>query len=316
MTMPSVEACHLFAESLKDFGSQFAPLVITGESGNNQQDILNHVKTHDATICLTRWANVVGVTVPQWDTVIHGCEYQSAEFWVQFTFRGGSTKNDSWKVIDFAPERALSSLLEMASATSAASGEADAESVLRSLLEFADVFEFSNGYKELDYNTVLTQELGSISSAKAESRAAMSEVTVGDNLEAVAWALEGLERVKDEVRVAETLNSNDTNGNGNIQVQRGAALSSEDTKRAKQAVAAVKAAVGKLDDVITQGLLDDTHLSTLPKLLAYDKFELFTGCDPQLFQFVIDSGWVNPQSLNARVSRMHLSLSAALSDVL
>jgi hypothetical protein len=316
MTMPSVDACHLFAESLKDFGSPFAPLVITGESGNDQQDILNHVKTHEATICLTRWANVVGVTVPQWDTVIHGCEYQSAEFWVQFTFRGGSTRRDSWKVVDFAPERALSSLLEMASATSAASGEADAESVLRSLLEFADVFEFASGYNELDYNTVLTQELGNIASAKAESRAAMSEVTAGDNLEAVAWALEGLERVKDEIRVAETLNSNDTNGNGNVQLQRGPISSNEDSKKLKQAIAAVKAAVGKLDDVITYGLLDNVHLSTLPKLLAYDQFELYTGCDPQLFQFVIDSGWVNPQALNARVSRMHLSLSAALSNVL
>ena len=313
MTMPSVEACYLFAESLQEFGSPFVPLVITGESGNGQAEILNHVRTHEATICLTRWANVVGVTVPQWDTVIHGCEYQSAEFWVQFAFRGGSTKRESWKVIDFAPERALSSLLEMASATSAASDETDAESVLRTLLEFADVFEFTNGYRELDYNTILIQELANIASAKAESRAAMGEVTQGNNLEAIAWALEGLDRVKDEVRVAETLNSNDTNGNGNVQLQRDSVTPMEDTKKMKQALAAVKAAVGKLDDVITVGLLNDVHLSTLPKLLSFEKFEMFTGCSPEVFQFVIDSGWVNPESLNARVSRMHLSLSAAMS---
>jgi hypothetical protein len=31
---------------------------------------------------------------------------------------------------------------------------------------------------------------------------------------------------------------------------------------------------------------------------------------------VIDGGWINPQSLNSRVSRMHLSLSTALEGAL
>jgi hypothetical protein len=316
MTMPSVEACYLFAESLQEFGSQFVPLVITGESGNGQTDILNHVRNHEATICLTRWANVVGVTVPQWDTVIHGCEYQSAEFWVQFAFRGGSTKRESWKVIDFAPERALQSLLEMASATSAASDEGNAESVLRTLLEFADVFEFADGYRELDYEGILNSELLGVSSAKSESRAAMNEVTEGGNLDAVYWLVEGMERAADEVRVNETLNSNSTNGNGNVQIQRDSGSPPNDDGRAEKAKAAVKAAVGKLDDVITVGLINDVHLSTLPKLLSYGKFEMLTGCDPQVFQFFVDDGWVDAHTLNARVSRMHLSLSVAMIGLL
>jgi len=314
MTLPSVDACHLFAKSLQEFGSPFAPLVITGESGNDQEDILKHVRANEATICLTRWANVVGVTVPQWDTVIHGCEYQSAEFWVQFAFRGGSTRRESWKVIDFAPERGLQSVLEMTSATSAAAGESDANSVLRTLLEFADVFEFATGYTQLDYNSILKQGLLGVASAKAEARAAMSEVTVGGNLQAIAWALEGLEKVESERLVSEVVNSNDTSGSGNVQMQRQGNVGDEQSKMAKAAIAAAKAAVSKLDDVITDGLLYGVHLSTLPQLLAYEQFELHTGCNPEVFRFVIDSGWINPQSLNARISRMHLAISSAFAE--
>ena len=316
MTLPSVEACYFFAQSLQEFGSPFVPLVITGESGNGQEEILKHVKTNEATICLTRWANVVGVTVPQWDTVIHGCEYQSAEFWVQFAFRGGSTRRDSWKVIDFAPERGLQSLLEMASATAAANGETNAEGVLQTLLNFADVFEFNSGYTKVDYRTILNHGLLGLSTIKSESRGAMSEGTIGGNLDAVAWAMEGFEKVKSEILVSESINGNGTNGNGNRQIQLGGANSDEATKKAKAALAAVKAAVGKLDDVVTDGLLYGQNLTTLPQLLSYEEFELLTGCDPQLFQFVIDEGWINPQSLNSRIGRMHLALSSTLGKYL
>lgn len=315
MTMPSVKACYLFAESLQEFGSQFVPLVITGESGNGQTDILSHVRNHEATICLTRWANVVGVTVPQWDTVIHGCEYRSAEFWVQFAFRGGSTKRESWKVIDFAPERALQSLLEMASATAAVSGEDNPEDVMRSLLEFADVFEFADGYRELDYASILNSELLGISSAKAESRAAMSEVGIGENVDAIAWALQGADKVQDEVRIRETLNGNGTNGRGNVAIDRVVGEGNEEASKIKEAQQAVKAAISKLDDVILDGLLYNVQLSTLPQLLAYDQFELYTGCSSDLFQYVIESGWINPQMLNSRVSRMYYALSTTFTDV-
>jgi hypothetical protein len=316
MTLPSVAACYLFAESLREFGSPLVPLVITGESGNEQEDILKHVKSNESTICLTRWANVVGVTVPEWDTVIHGCEYQSAEFWVQFAFRGGSTRRDTWKVIDFAPERGLQSVLEMASTTSAANGEQNAESVMRTLLDFADVFEFNSSMSQLSYDQLITQGLLGVSSAKSEARSAMQEVTIGDNLQAIAWMVSGLEKVKNETLLSETVNTNGTNGQGNVQVQASPQGSNEESKVAKAAIAAVKAAVGKLDDVVTDGLLNGEDLSTLPKILSYSQFELFTGCDPQLFEYVVDSGWINPQSLNARVSRMHLALSGALAGAL
>jgi len=204
----------------------------------------------------------------------------------------------------------------MASATSAASGQSDAESVLQSLLEFADVFEFNNGLTRLGYEQILTQGLQGVSSAKAESRAAMGEVTVGKNAQSILWALGESDSPQSVQLLAETINSNGTSGSSNVQRAAVSPLTDEKVKEIRFALASVKTAVGKLDEVITDGLLYGCHLSTLPQLLSYDQFKMHTGCEPEVFQYVVDNGWVNPHSLNSRVSRMHLALSTSLSDYL
>ena len=316
MTLPSVEACHLFAESLREFGSPYAPLVVTSDTGNNQETIRKHIRASESTITLTRWANVLGVTVPEWDTVIHACEYDSAEFWVQFAFRGGSTTRDSWRVIDLVPERAVQSILDMAAATSAANGEEDASSVLKTLLDFADVFEFNEGFRSLSYEEVLRVGLPDIDSAKAECRAAMSEVTVGKNAEMVAWAFEGIDPDHPEHSLWGALNENGTARKGNVTLTRVTDNPKTEKSKVKEALSLVKAAVGKLDDVIVGGLLRGDHLSTLPQVVGYERFEMYTGCHPDLFNLVVEHGWINAHSLNSRVSRIHLALSTALEGVL
>jgi hypothetical protein len=315
MSLPSVEACYLFAESLREFGSQFVPLVITGDSGNTQKEILQHVDTNPATICLTRWANVVGVTVPQWDTVIHGCEYQSAEFWVQFAFRGGSTRRDSWKVIDFAPERAVCSIVEMASVT-ATVGEGEGDSDLRTFVDFADVFEFADGYRELDYGTILQFGNVATASAKAITNAAVSSTRVGTNIEALAWAFSEVEKLEDKEVLRETLNENGTEGSSNAQNAGPQSVSNEDKKILRETLARVKGAVSKIDDVVLHGLLTDQHLSTLPRLLSYEKFELVTGCHPDLFQTAIDTGWINERVVSNSVSQVHMVLDSLTAPLL
>jgi len=309
MSLPSVEACHLFAESLKQFGSQFAPLIITGDSGETQKSILKHIEDNPATICLTRWANVVGVTVPQWDTVIHGCEYQSAEFWVQFAFRGGSTRRESWKVIDFAPERAVSSIVEMASVT-ATVGNEDSDGVLRTFVDFADVFEFADGYREMDYGALLQMGNVATASAKAITNAAVSACRVGTNAEALAWAFSDVDGIKDKEMIDEVLNANGTEGSSNVRNSPVRQQSSEEKKLLRETLARVKGAVDKIDEVVFTGLLMGEHLSTLPKLLSYEKFELFTGCHPDLFQTAIDTGWVNERVVSNSVSQVHMVLES------
>ena len=316
MSLPSVDACYLFAESLKEFGSQFVPLVITGDSGNSQAEILEHVRNNPATICLTRWANVVGVTVPEWDTVIHSCEYQSAEFWVQFAFRGGSTRRDSWKVIDFAPERAVHSIVEMAAVTASVSDEEDGAGVLRTFVDFADVFEFAEGYRELNYESVLQFGDVATASAKAITNLAVSATRVGEKWQALFKVLEDLEKTVNREQLRETLNENGTKSNGNARngAQRGEIDEEAEAKR--KTLARIKSAVERIDDVVVHGLLRDQHLSTLPKLLAYDRFECVTGCHPDMFQDAIDLKWINERVVCNSVSQVHMILDAQLSAVL
>jgi hypothetical protein len=316
MSLPSVEACYLFAKSLKEFGSQFAPLVITGDSGNSQVEILEHVRSNPATICLTRWANVVGVTVPEWDTVIHGCEYQSAEFWVQFAFRGGSTRRESWKVIDFAPERAVESIVEMAAVTATVSDDEDAGGVLRTFVDFADVFEFAEGYRELDYGSILQFGDVATTSAKAITNAAVSSTRVGENAQALAWAFEDLERILNKEQLREVLNESGTNGAGNARNAAAQREADPEKKMIRETLARIKGAVERIDDVVVHGLLRDQHLSTLPKLLSYDRFERVTGCHPDMFQDAIDLGWINERVVSNSVSQVHMILEAQLAPVL
>ena len=312
MTLPSVECCNLFAKTLEQFGSPFAPLVITGDSGNGQAEILEHVRTHEATICLTRWANVVGVTVPQWDTVVHGCEYESAEFWVQFAFRGGSTPNASWKVIDFAPERAVQSIVEMATVTANVSEEVDSGSVLRTFLEFADVFEFTDSYAPLDYGAILNLATQNIGSAQAAVNSAVSACCIGEDAGLMAYLFEGTERMKDLVQIREQLNGNGTNGDGNVTLQRdGEVASSAENRELKKLLLSVKAAISKTDDVVMAELMAGNQVSSLPQLLSCEAFEMFTNVHPDVIRQAIDSGWVNERALGNAVSQSYLYLSAS-----
>ena len=88
-------------------GTRFTPLVVTGETGKDSDDITKHIGENSNGSCiLTRTANGLGVTAEEVDTIINCAEGSSIEFWTQFAFRGGSSDND-WIVIDFCTERCL-----------------------------------------------------------------------------------------------------------------------------------------------------------------------------------------------------------------
>lgn len=111
MCLPYVDACHFSAEYLQ--GTNFAPLVVTGDTKEDVDSIKNHIANNPkGTIILTVRANVLGVTIEEIDTVINCSEGESINFWSQFAFRGGSS-DENWVVIDFCPERCLQSLRKL-----------------------------------------------------------------------------------------------------------------------------------------------------------------------------------------------------------
>ena len=108
MCLPSVTACHLFAELINGF---YLPFVVTGETGRKSVDIEKFIGENIAnkTMTITCEANVLGVTQKKWDTIINCKGGKDPKFWTQFAFRGGSGEND-WIVVDFSVHLCLESL--------------------------------------------------------------------------------------------------------------------------------------------------------------------------------------------------------------
>jgi hypothetical protein len=148
MCLPSVGACHLFAEMIESY---FLPLVVTADTKRTSEDIEKFIQENKEakTITLTYEANVLGVTQEHWDTIINCKEGKAKEFWTQFAFRGGSGDND-WVVIDFCPQRCLESLTQYY----VTSCERNPELRSRELVEFIAIFEFENGHKQLNQDDI------------------------------------------------------------------------------------------------------------------------------------------------------------------
>lgn len=148
ITLPSVDACYSFAKLLE--GTRFTPLVVTGDANQDPAAINKHLEENPTgAAIITRTANVLGVTAKTIDTVINLSQGESIEFWNQFAFRGGSGDR-SWRVIDFVPDRCLSSLRQMFVLAT----ENNPELLEYEFTDFVDILEWSNGETELDESAV------------------------------------------------------------------------------------------------------------------------------------------------------------------
>ncbi|WVP99937.1 type II restriction-modification system restriction subunit [Synechococcus phage MA10] len=154
ITLPSVAACWAFAEYLK--GTRFSPLVVTGDSDADSVAISKHLEEHiedgvkKGAAIITRTANVLGVTAKSIDTVINLSQGESIEFWTQFAFRGGSSDHN-WKVIDFVPDRCLSSLREMF----ILSTDNEPELCEYEFTDFVNILEWDSGFSRVSHEQVV-----------------------------------------------------------------------------------------------------------------------------------------------------------------
>lgn len=148
MCLPSVAACHLFAEMIGGF---YIPFVVTGETGRKSQDIEKFVQENinDKTITITCEANVLGVTQKKWDTVINCKGGKDPKFWTQFAFRGGSGDND-WVVIDFSTQLCLESLRK----AYILAEQNNSQLSSKSFIDFVAVSEWCDGFVELSIDKI------------------------------------------------------------------------------------------------------------------------------------------------------------------
>lgn len=208
MTLPSVAACHASVKYLEK--TKFAPLVVTGDTKEDSDTIRKHVAENEYTIILTVSANVLGVTIPEIDTVINASEGESINFWTQFAFRGGSSDRD-WDVIDFCPQRCLKTLREIFIAA-CENNPMIAEYIM---LDFIPIIEWSNGF------VIMTQEqVASILASDVTNTISLISNIVNsmdmDKLANCQFNLSLLSKEKTNGSKRE-VNDNGANGKGNIQ---------------------------------------------------------------------------------------------------
>ncbi len=306
MSLPSVPACQLAVEMFKKLNLPWIPLDITGAAGENQTTILDHVSKNCRTICFTYSANIVGVTIPQWDTVIHCRRSDSAEHWVQFSFRGGSTPEERWRVIDFMPEQAVRAVIEMVQVTAEAEEEREPGDFLRTFLDFADIHEFDNGLLPLNYEDLVgfacdnPVDLVSHLCQRAKRAAA-----VGQFSRDMVESFQDASKVKAVETCRQGINSNNTNDTSNQQVQRSG---SEATKsEISELLAKIEGALNTIPSIVSLHALD-APIYTVSQLLNSPYLESFTGVDRHGFERAIETGWISKRALSGAVSEASLVL--------
>jgi hypothetical protein len=307
MTLPSVDACRKAVELFTEMNLPWVPMDITAAAGVTQEDIVAHTEAHPRTICFTYSANIVGVTVKKWDTVIHGRRSDSAEHWIQFTFRGGSTTRSSWRVIDFNPEQAISSVISMVQAVADAEEISEPGNSLRTFLDFADTFEFADGFTTLNYEAILGivgENLeGAIDSLKRE---ATGLGTYGEYSDELVRAFNEATAVKDVTVLNVTLNANDTADDGNVRVQRVAREASP--KERENLLKRIKGALEFAPSVVATHHFEGVDITSIHQFLASPYLQTLTGVDRKGFDLAISAKWISARELSSLVSRTHLVL--------
>ena len=311
MSLPSVAACELAVKTLKALNLPWAPMCITGNSGNNQASIRKHVqaKANPQTICFTRWANVVGVTIKEWDTVIHGAKTNSAEFYIQFSLRAGSTDRKFWRVIDFNPEQTVSSIVEMLQATSNADELEEPGNLLKTFLEFADINEFDDGFTTLGYEELLQITVKNPEEAiEGITRRASRLGRIGIYSDRFAILLSGATATKGVKVVDEVVNSNGTDDKGNQKITGEKRESTANERKA--ALKLVKGACERIPAVVATHVFEGEAITSVFQLLASPHLEMMTGLSREGFETAVEDHWLSNRELSALVADSALKLEA------
>ena len=296
--LPSVEACYLLQPLLDGI---IPTLVVTGDSKNTSDDIHQFVNEHNRTVCLTVSANVLGVTQRKWDTVINCREGSSIQFWTQFAFRGGSADHD-WRVIDFVPTRALSSLRE----TFALAADLNPELSQYDFTDFIPIYEWDRQFEEADYDTVinlLAADPGSLSSLFTSN----SDVDIDALSE---YQLSHAFDYEDEITKSVVLNNEALNPtSAKVRVSDSSDPTPNDLQAKLETIKAIKAL---LPEVVFYMRLNNNHVISIWDVVNSSGYGSITGdTEGDLPRLLLDKV-VSSAALSRRVTLARVSIDASL----
>lgn len=304
ITLPSVPACHAFAEYMK--GTRFAPLVVTGETGKDADDIAKHIGENPNGSCIiTRTANVLGVTAKEVDTIINCAEGSSVEFWTQFAFRGGSADHD-WNVIDFCPQRCLESLRQ----TFVSACDSNPELSQYTYTDFTVIAEWSDGF-----TTLTSERLNEILAAD-----------VGNAIRLVSGLTSSLDfgKLRDldfnlnlqpsGSNVAKSITLNDNNANGKTNKKRVNELTKSEKDEIYQKIETIQAILERIPLVLYHAINSGEIMNTTDSVINSAHYLPVTLDDENVLKMALDYDVINRESLSNRISSAYVDVQHAIKN--
>ena len=302
ITLPSVAACHAFAEYMK--GTRFAPLVVTGETAKDADDINKHIGENPEGSCIiTRTANVLGVTAKEVDTIINCAEGSSIEFWTQFAFRGGSSDYD-WQVIDFCPQRCLESLRQ----TFVAACDTSPEVAKYELTDFVAITEWDNGFTTLsaeEVNDILASDVGGAIRLVSGLVTSMNFKNLRDldfnlNLKPSGSAL------------AKSIQLNDNGANGKTNKQRIGELTKSEKDEMHQKIATVQAILERVPLVLFHAINSGDVMNNIDSVISSNHYQPVTMDDENILEMMLNKDVINRKRLSNRINSAYIDVQNAM----
>ena len=301
LLMPSAEACVLIADYIKDY----SPLIAIGNVNVNADMIRKHVKENSKTMIITRWANVLGVTVEDVDTVINCSDGKSTEFWIQGASRGGSGDHD-YKVIEFSAQKCLESLRLSYSIAC----DSNPELVNYTSTDFVAISEWNNGFVQMTQEQINQITACDIADTRSLIASAVYHIDM-DKLNDFELNLDLKSSTSDIVKSVE-VNDNDANGKTNIKKEgQTSTLQNKELSRKKESIKSILEAIPL---TILYELRSGKNVNSVENVLSSDYYCSSTGDDQNTIQRCIDDGLIDYQRLMYRISQAAVDISIAMQN--
>ena len=304
LTLPSVAACHAFSECMK--GTRFVPLVVTGETGRDAEDIKKHIDENPIGSCIiTRTANVLGLTASKIDTIINCAEGSSIEFWTQFAFRGGSGEHN-WKVIDFCPQRCLESLREIYTVAC----ENSPQIAEYKFTDYVAISEWSNGFTQLSDERVHEVLAGDPGNAIRHISGLTSNLNF-DKLRELDFNL-NLKPVGSKVAKSVELNDNNANGKGNKKQVNKMTKSEKDEIYNK--IDTIQAILERIPLVLYHAINSGEVMNTTESVINSTHYNHVTKDDENILEMALDYDVINRKFLSKRISSAYVDIQHSIRE--
>jgi hypothetical protein len=302
LTLPSVAACRAIVKYMK--GTRFAPLVVTGETGKDAEDINKHIEENPNGSCIiTRTANVLGLTASKIDTIINCAEGSSMEFWTQFAFRGGSGDHN-WKVIDFCPQRCLEAIRQ----AYVAACENNPKIAEYGLSDYVGISEWIKGFTQVSDERIyeiLSADVGNAIRLVSGLATRMDFNKLRD----LEFNL-NLQPVGSNVTKRVQLNDNNANGKSNKKMVSKLTKSEKDD--IYQKIDTIQSILERIPLVLYHAINSGEVMNTTDSVINSPHYEPVTLDDERILSKALDYGVIRRDHLSKRISGAYVDIQYSI----